>query len=109
MSETVDLETIEARANAATRGPWRMGTRGWPDVVMTPYGCLWDPYMGRINDIEDGDFVAHAREDVPALIAHIRDLEGRIEQTESGWQRTNAELIRVLDALPSEERKRVGY
>ncbi|AYD83906.1 hypothetical protein SEA_GETALONG_46 [Gordonia phage Getalong] len=71
----LDLDAIEARANAATRGPWKMGKRSWPDVVMTPYGCLWNPGTGRINDIEDGEFVAHAREDIPALIARIRQLE----------------------------------
>jgi hypothetical protein len=68
------LNEIEARANAASPGPW---------------GCKW-VYRGATRTAflmrEEGDgwfvgpnldatFIAHARQDVPALIAEVRRLQ----------------------------------
>jgi hypothetical protein len=56
----LDLAAIRARCDAATPGPWT---------------C------------DDGDFVAHARTDIPALLAYIDELEGRVTYTvgETEW------------------------
>ena len=78
---TEHLAEIEARANAATQGPWE-----------------WHPYMGsgatlakpnhpfhELNILKttddwppiapDADFIAAARTDVPALLAEVRRLQ----------------------------------
>lgn len=62
------LREMKERAEAATRGPWARGpqVRGQtPDVVdaqgqIVHYGLWWDD--------GDADFIAHARNDVPALL-----------------------------------------
>jgi len=67
------LEAIEARTNAATPGPWEVrehegmyalaGPNGWPIEDGNP-----DPAAPNFV------FVAHAREDVPDLVAEVRRL-----------------------------------
>jgi len=77
MSE-IDLDAIQTRATMATRGPWHVewdGT-GYPQrvfndaavlVAETCTGPEWPP--------TDAEFIAHARTDVPALLARIAELE----------------------------------
>ena len=61
------LNEIEARANAATEGPWNvfMGRIDHPgrSLVAVAYDVGCD---------EDAEFIAHARTDVPALVAALR-------------------------------------
>ncbi len=66
------LAEIEARANAATPGPWEPEHRGvvGNDVFIVE-DCVtagWDAY--RANQA----FIATARTDVPALVAEVRRL-----------------------------------
>lgn len=70
-----ELRVIEARAEAATPGPWEM-------EVDDPY-VIWGPDDLRIVSFkgstiigfeDNAPFVAHAREDIPALIAEVRRL-----------------------------------
>ena len=96
----IDLEAIEARANAATPGSWRVGR-----VETTKVYCRWPwgmagPSLGERVVLtmnahhpepggadtgwhgddpqwawnEDAIFIAHAREDIPALVAEVRRL-----------------------------------
>ncbi len=67
MMSEAELAAIEARANAAQRGPWRPDIDG-PGMV----------YAGALNWQDTGgnaDFIAHARIDVPALISHRLTLD----------------------------------
>ena len=75
----IDLDAIEARANAATPGPWLV-LRGMDCTHVRAQdghfetGCInWD---GR--DASDADFIAAARTDIPALIARVREQEQEI-------------------------------
>lgn len=64
------LAAIEARANVAQRGPWRPDIDG-PGMV----------YAGALNWQDTGgnaDFIAHARTDIPALIAEVRRLRAAL-------------------------------
>ena len=64
----MDLDAIEARANAATEGPWEYSGL-----------TLWGrDNLGLIKATtpEDRTFTAAARTDVPALVARVRELEG---------------------------------
>lgn len=93
-----DLEAIEARANAATAGPWEvcLGSGGnlctaiksegfgEEDEKFTP---ICDLLPDWILDVEakaeshrsehrpDMNFIAHARADIPSLLSYIRTLE----------------------------------
>lgn len=74
----LDLDAIEARAAAATPGPWWVERPEGHDAYIA-YGTrgdgadtfdLYDLY----NVDTDYAFMAHARTDVPALIAEVRAL-----------------------------------
>lgn len=101
MSEPLDLDVIEARANAATAGGWRVwsGTRPYDDeaAVETAWAYEGEEEVELVTDccsIADAEFIAHSRTDVPTLIARVRELEPRV--LEGDW-----ETVRdVLDALP---------
>lgn len=69
MSDVV--ERAKAALEGVSRGPWKMGSRSHPDVVMTPNGCLWNPGRGEVNNPADGEFVAAARTLVPELIVKV--------------------------------------
>lgn len=82
-----DLAAIEAREQAATPGPW------W---VFTDLESELYPIMARIGEeqvaighvyLEDWDqdhrvaqFIAHARQDVPALLAEVRRLRAALQR-----------------------------
>lgn len=79
MTET-ELREIQARCEAASPGPWRACIEGrdhesGTSFVMTGEG------PGRGEDLEipaattaDMDFIAHARQDIPRLLAEVRRL-----------------------------------
>lgn len=73
--EATDLvHRAETLMMGVTRGPWKLGNRKRPDVVHTPHGCLWHPDLGEINNVNDGIFVAAARDLVPELVAEVKRL-----------------------------------
>lgn len=85
-SEPLDLDAIRARLDAACPGPWKVynGNEGSVD-----YGPLWavanDAFHNPPEDDDtpwiavdvhtglqaDAEFIAHARQDIPALLAEI--------------------------------------
>jgi hypothetical protein len=79
-----ELREIEARASAATPGPWRKTQDGktWlyvkseASVTSITHIEYWfegpEGQPTREGDERNFAFIAHAREDVPALIAEIR-------------------------------------
>ena len=64
-----ELIEIEARAAAATPGPWK-NAGGYCDV------CTSDQEK-EANRQANAEFVVHARADVPALLAEVRRQRGR--------------------------------
>ena len=100
----IDLDAIEARANAATPGPWMQPTErergpGCDDhaCVVDHEGCAVWPWRRR----EDMEFAYAARTDVPALIARVRELEAERD----AYARSHAILKAIhgalTDALPN--------
>ena len=72
----VEIEQIKARCDRATKGPWISFVEGRDHTS----GCSFIRTAG--DDIElsgasndDQDFIAHARQDVPALIEEISRLK----------------------------------
>lgn len=93
----LDLDSIEARANAATEGPWlahdeRSDLREenpdvnpmWVVAHMEPNGVIWVRDIADIGggeqDETDAEFIAHARTDVPALVAALREARAEVER-----------------------------
>ena len=86
----IDLDEIEERVKAASDGPWTLREeRGWHIV-----GPIYDPadpdelpaYVASDVCLPDATFIYNARADVPALIARVRELEGRLKRLE--WDAT---------------------
>lgn len=63
-----DIKAIEARAAAATPGPWEASKDGWTawagNVKIADY-----------LDPDNAEFIAHARTDIPRLLDYIKELE----------------------------------
>lgn len=88
----LDLDAIEARANAATEGPWwrreghaEIDGQNYAEVLIPGRVECGSYCYGGTSTIEgdrlDADlaFIAHARADVPDLVAEVRRLRERAE------------------------------
>lgn len=86
-AEALDLAAIKARAEGATHGPWILapvlcGPNGQgvycPDLGKVAE--VGDPYPRQCNNPQESmEFIAHARTDVPALVAEVERLRGQVE------------------------------
>lgn len=94
---TLDLPAIRARAEAATPGPWyalpdpapsrvdhgyRLVATTTRNAAANVYGlrdAMGYPGLTKLNSDADADFIAHAREDVPALLAEVERLSRNLE------------------------------
>lgn len=83
----IDLETIKARAEAATPGPWKHEVQtgmiaGWPDeIIVLDRRLDVNLYEGEARirgghsaSRRNAEFIAHARQDVPALVTEVEAL-----------------------------------
>ena len=70
---TTHEQAIRARLNPATKGPW---THDDDDGVVN--GPIYGTYISWESWPEDANFIAHAREDIPALLAEIDRLRGEL-------------------------------
>lgn len=90
----LDLQAIRERCEAATLGPWRAGR---PDMATYVDGSpsKWvyagDKYIAISSGyqiepweqvIDNAEFIAQARTDIPALLAEVERLQARIAQLE---------------------------
>jgi hypothetical protein len=77
------LQEIEARANAARQGPWGqivMTQQWYPELEsygMPNLALLCFPESYELTEA-DQEFIAAAREDVPALVAEVRRLKAEL-------------------------------
>lgn len=78
--EEEELERIKRRAGAATDGRWEVGERG--SVAVHGRGEIASfprPQAGGVMEfVANREFVAHAREDVPKLVAEVRRLRAAL-------------------------------
>ena len=115
MSE-LDLDAVEARAGRASPAPWHYGTVGsvaggtlydaTREIATLTYEQA-DDHDGRIvrhllSDEADrnGKFIAHARDDVPALVAEVRRLREwrrRLLDEGYGFEDTEESAAEVLE------------
>jgi hypothetical protein len=80
-----EVEAIRKRVEAATAGPWYNTrwdvatepdcTTGYPSSPESICGTFDGEYIENPNGINDAEFIAHAREDVPKLLAEIERLK----------------------------------
>lgn len=89
MSIELDLDALQAMADIASPGPWRVAQdhldhRICFDIKSIAYDT-WvaldsDGYAGCIPVLADAGFIAAAREAMPALITRVRELERKNTQ-----------------------------
>ena len=81
-----ELQAIEERASKATPGAWIANESHYDIAVFAPHpsesgNTLIAEIDGGISEDSkrDADFIAHARTDVPALIAEVRSLRAKLD------------------------------
>jgi hypothetical protein len=124
----VDIKAIKERCDRATPGPWNVDQKAQGDCTNLDIDCgktvcdesckecEWyefftgasidkiltlrlDEWDG-INDA-DADFIAHAREDIPALIAEIESLQAQLADLQAKYDKLAGDFMRViLNRLP---------
>ncbi|MCX5158137.1 hypothetical protein OOK39_02325 [Streptomyces sp. NBC_00264] len=76
---TTRLAEIQARAAAATSGPWA-AQPGDPGIVQALTEERLAVFGGSVQDYRDADFTAHARDDVSYLLGRVAELEAELEK-----------------------------
>jgi hypothetical protein len=103
-----ELLAIEARANAATPGPWEVEQKGCT-VLRAPNGPPADQslmgdeqyYPWTPDRIEDWQFIASARTDVPALVAEVRRLRGPHSSGELPANLSGCDHVAISECTPA--------
>lgn len=79
------IAAIEKRCNAATSGPWEyhdyLGADSMNMGIIRVAGDT-KGFLGGVHG-NDGEFLAHAREDIPAFLAEVKRLRAELQKTES--------------------------
>ena len=90
---SIDLEAIRRRADAATSGPWGEGGATVYDEQLIPI-CRCMATRDRYKDErQNADFIAHAREDIPALLAEVERLTNICKA-----QKASCSLVKTVEA-----------
>lgn len=90
-----ELKQIQARANAATPGPWRCdSTSSECDVCVVREWSSGDVVAGGIFT-RDAIFITEARKDVPALVAEVRRLRTLLLTSETRASNNRCEIERL--------------
>ena len=110
------LAAIKARCEKATPGPWEVRSiepeefdavsddtfyimaDKWEVASITTYERVIEPDWQRDDDEADADFIAHAREDIPALLAEVERLRVALERVSKIYPTPYVRRI-CLDAL----------
>jgi hypothetical protein len=97
------LHAIEQRVAVCTPGPWCHRLLGFIECCAEPAHVIGvtcqghDPKHVTLPAADNAAFIAHAREDVPRLIAEVRRLHQRVKQLESSLREAkgaaNSELV----------------
>ena len=84
----MNLDEIKARANAATEGPWDYYRAHYASGYHTIYQKheMGDFDVATEASKSDAEFIAHAREDIPALVAEVERLRRKVLSLESEIQ-----------------------
>lgn len=79
-----ELDAVLARAEAATPGPWHATNQVRDDRVWQIEDVKHEDEICDLDNDERAEhnarFIAHARTDVPALVAEVRRLRGGLDQ-----------------------------
>lgn len=77
-----ELKAIRERCEAAYPGPWEQGPPHNADRVFSANGRNICGGMCMDGDAENHAFIAHARQDIPALLAEVARLQAALTHRE---------------------------
>ena len=97
----IDLEAIRARANAATPGPWI--TNKYGGIGIGPYGVGesvisadgFNPFYELGCPYFNAEFIAHSRQDIPALCDEVESLRERLKELDGKGEEIRKEDTRM--------------
>lgn len=102
MNETERLNEIRERAEKATAGPWSRSKRYKLNLVAPSDQIIgWSPglstklegtLIGGVN-AANADFIAHARDDIPLLLAEVDRLLAKIADAWDEGRHAGVELV----------------
>ncbi|QHM89788.1 hypothetical protein DXY21_03863 [Bacillus velezensis] len=72
------LEEIRQRTEAATEGPWRIGKQS-PNGLNN-IGTIGGLLTAQTTNEDDAKYIANARQDIPALLDHIAEVEQELRE-----------------------------
>jgi hypothetical protein len=99
---SLDLEAIRRRCEAATPGPWSV-EEDWTAEVRSPSGLIAKVIYPR--HLLDAEFIAAAREDVPALLAEVERLTAAVAERQGmveHWVKSLNQALEQRDRLTGE-------
>lgn len=78
----LDLDAIKARAEAATKGPWKFTPKilGIKNTTVMAGGEQVGYFSVGQAQPHDAEFISHARQDIPALLAEVERLQAIVER-----------------------------
>ncbi len=102
MTRTLDPQTILARAKKATKGPWRFDPSdpaidGSPAIRSSVGVYATTNVVARPTAPRDAEFIAHAREDIPALLDALDQRDQQIATLTRERDEAQANLTRAID------------
>lgn len=77
-----ELESIKERCEKATEGPWNYYHEDGVVTTSDPDACYAPEIVEEVGHGYNGEFIAHAREDIPKLLAEINELRNRLDEAE---------------------------
>ncbi|MFH8380672.1 hypothetical protein ACH4E7_06980 [Kitasatospora sp. NPDC018058] len=89
-TQPLDLDAIQARADAATDGPWTVDDSEIEADIIAASGWIARTDSEFSEDRANAEFIAAARTDVEQLLARVRELEAETERLRDVLKRTRA-------------------
>lgn len=95
-----NLADIEARLNAATPGPWVTGQHASNDTVIEAVNGGMTIYDEGGHGPADAQFIAHAPEDIAALLREVEALRTALRPSDTEVARITQALFEVAPNAP---------
>ncbi len=95
MKQPIDLEGIRARERAATPGPWCISEKGNTVKSLSIDGIC----HGMSPKQTDAEFIAHARQDIPALLDALDKKDAEISKLSQDVEHLRALLDRAVEEI----------
>lgn len=99
-ADSIDLDAIRARVDAATVGPWSVAEQTHGD-----WFGIQDEWLalGSMFGSADAEFIAHARTDVPALLAEVERLREYVVIAKDAARDASDSRAVLADTVPAQK------